>query len=507
MAPSDALHDWASDAANRIAAARIGPIAQTLGRVEDVADGVVRVSGLADLRAGEMVRFADGSFGLARILDQDSVGCVLLDEGAHVEAGQVVHGTGDVLRVPVGDGLLGRVVDPLGRPLDELGPLEASAHMPVERGAPPIIDRDLVTEPLQTGILLVDAMIPLGRGQRELILGDRQTGKTAIGVDAIINQRDSDVVCIYVAIGQKSSSVRQAIEAVRAHGNPRRCVFVIAGASTSPGLQWLAPFTGMTIAEHIRDAGGHALIVLDDLTKHAATHREISLLLRQPPGREAYPGDIFHLHARLLERAAKLSSELGGGSLSALPIVETEAGNLSAYIPTNLISITDGQIVADTRLFHEGRRPAVDIGRSVSRVGGKTQAPALRGVAEDLRLAYAQFEELEVFSRFGATTEPRTRARLEHGRRIREVLRQGRHSPRDLGVEVALLLTVDEGLLDPIPLPRVREFIDGLGPWLTSEAGEVLARVRDSGSLTAEDRARLREVLARRASPLVSAVR
>lgn len=502
---SDALHDWASDAVERIAAARIGPVAETLGRVEDAADGVVRVSGLADLRAGEMVRFADGSFGLARILDQDSVGCVLLDEGTRIDAGQVVRGTGEVLRVPVGDALLGRVVDPLGRPLDGLGPLEASDHAPIERGAPSIIDRDLVTEPLQTGILLVDAMIPLGRGQRELILGDRQTGKTAIGVDAIINQRDSDVVCIYVAIGQKSSSVRQAIEAVRAHGNPQRCIFVIAGASTSPGLQWLAPFAGMTMAEHVRDAGGHALIVLDDLTKHAATHREISLLLRQPPGREAYPGDIFHLHARLLERAAKLCAAKGGGSLTALPIAETEAGNLSAYIPTNLISITDGQVVLDTRLFHEGRRPAVDTGRSVSRVGGKTQAPALRGVAENLRLAYAQFEELEVFSRFGATTEPRTRAKLEHGRRIREVLRQGRHAPRDLGVEVALLLAVDEGLLDPVPLPRMRDFTDGLGPWLSGEAGDALARVRDSGHLTADDRASLCEALAHRAAGLVPA--
>ncbi len=362
-----------------------------------------------------------------------------------------------------------------------------------------------MTEPLQTGILLVDAMIPLGRGQRELILGDRQTGKTAIGVDAIINQRDSDVTCVYVAIGQKSSSVRQTIESVRAHGDPRRCIFVIAAASSSPGLQWLAPFAGMTMAEHVRDAGGHALIVLDDLTKHAATHREISLLLRQPPGREAYPGDIFHLHARLLERAAKLSAAKGGGSLTALPIAETEAGNLSAYIPTNLISITDGQIVLDTGLFYAGRRPAVDIGRSVSRVGGKTQAPALRGVAEDLRLAYAQFEELEVFSRFGATSEPRTRARLEHGRRIREVLRQGRHAPRDLGVEVALLLAVAEELLDPLPLPETRAFIEGLGHWLAGEASEVMARLRDSHRLTPQDRASLRDALARRASSLMPA--
>ncbi len=498
-APSDSLEGWLSEAVERVAGASLPARVQSLGRVEEVGDGVAFVSGLPDLRAGELVHFAEGGTGLARMLDAAEVGCVLLDGGASVCAGQAVHGTGEVLRVPVGRGLLGRVMDPLGRPLDGLGPVPADAHERAERPAPGIIERDLVTEPLQTGILLVDAMIPLGRGQRELILGDRQTGKTAMAVDTIINQRDSDVTCFYVAIGQKSSSVRQMIEAVRSHGDPSRCAFIVAGASTSPGLQWLAPFAAMTMAEHVRDAGGHALIVFDDLTKHAATHREIALLLRQPPAREAYPGDVFYLHARLLERAAKLSPERGGGSLTALPIAETEAGNLSAYIPTNLISITDGQIVVDTRLFHEGRRPAVDTGRSVSRVGGKTQAPALRAVAEDLRLAYAQFEELEIFSRFGATTEPRTRARLEHGRRIREVLRQGRHSPRDLGTEVALLLAVTEGLLDTVPLPRVRDFAEGLGAWLPGHAGDVLSRLRASGKLTDEDRATLREALARRA--------
>jgi F-type H+-transporting ATPase subunit alpha len=499
-APSDPLDAWLAGAARRVEQAPLPARAESLGRVEEVGDGVAFVSGLPELRAGELLSFADGGTGLAWMLDAEEVGCVLLDGGSDLRAGQAVRGTGEVLRVPVGKGLLGRVIDPLGRPLDGLGPVPAEAHDRAERAAPAIIERDLVTEPLQTGILLVDAMIPLGRGQRELILGDRQTGKTAIAVDAIINQRDSDVVCFYVAIGQKSSSVRQVIEAVRSHGDPRRCTFVIAGASTSPGLQWLAPFAAMTMAEHVRDAGGHALIVLDDLTKHAATHREISLLLRQPPGRDAYPGDVFHLHARLLERAAKLSPEKGGGSLTALPIAETEAGNLSAYIPTNLISITDGQIVLDARLFHEGRRPAVDTGRSVSRVGGKTQAPALRAVAEDLRLAYAQFEELEIFSRFGATTEPRTRARLEHGRRIREVLRQGRHAPRDLGTEVALLIAVTDGLLDKVPVARVRDLAEGLGPWLAGQAGEALSRLRASGTLADEDRAALRDVLMRRAA-------
>lgn len=504
-ASSDPLDAWLATAVERVAGTPLPASAESLGRIEEVGDGVAFVSGLPDLRSGELLRFADGGIGFAWMLEASLIGCVLLDGGADLRAGQAVRGTGEVLRVPVGPGLLGRVLDPLGRPLDGHGPVPAEAHERAERAAPAIIERDLVTQPLQTGVLLVDAMIPLGRGQRELILGDRQTGKTAVAVDAIINQRDSDVVCFYVAIGQKSSSVRQVIEAVRTHGDPRRCAFVVAGASTSPGLQWLAPFAAMTMAEHIRDAGGHALIVFDDLTKHAATHREIALLLRQPPGRDAYPGDVFHLHARLLERAAKLSPAKGGGSLTALPIAETEAGNLSAYIPTNLISITDGQIVFDARLFHEGRRPAVDTGRSVSRVGGKTQAPALRAVAEDLRLAYAQFEELEIFSRFGATTEPRTRARLEHGRRIREVLRQGRHAPRDLGVEVALLLALTEGLLDKVPVTRVRDFADGLGPWLAGWDGEALSRLRAGGDLTDEDRAALRDALERYAATLAGA--
>src|SRR5262249_47732075 len=313
---------------------------------------------------------------------------------------------GEVVRVPVGPGLLGRVVDPLGRPLDRNEPVKAEAQMPVERPAPAIIERDLVSEPVQTGILIVDALFAIGRGQRELIIGDRATGKTAIGVDTIVNQKHSDLICVYVAVGQRATAVHRVIDAVRKHGAPERCVFVVAEASDAPGLQWIAPFAGFTIAEYFRDRGQHALIVIDDLTKHAATHREIALLTRQPPGREAYPGDVFHLHARLLERAAKLAPELGGGSITALPIAETDAGNLSAYIPTNLISITDGQLALESRLFHAGHKPAIDVGTSVSRVGGKTQAPALRETTSMFRLDYAQFLELELFNRFGGVADP-----------------------------------------------------------------------------------------------------
>jgi F-type H+-transporting ATPase subunit alpha len=359
--------------------------------------------------------------------------------------------------VPVGPGLLGRIVDPLGRPLDEGGPIMAEAHLPVERPAPAIIERDLVSQPVETGLLVVDALFALGRGQRELIIGDRATGKTAIAVDAIVNQKNSDVVCIYVAVGQRATAIERVIEAVKAHGAPERCIFVVASAAATPGLQWIAPFAGMTMAEHFRDKGGHALIVIDDLTKHAATHRELALLTREPPGREAYPGDIFYLHARLLERAAHLAPELGGGSLTALPIAETDAGNLSAYIPTNLISITDGQVVLSPALFELGVLPAVDIGRSVSRVGGKAQHGAYRAVAADLKLAYGQFEELETFSRFGARLDEASRQALARGRRIRACLVQPEAEPVSVPAQILLLQALTAGLLDAVPLERIPE--------------------------------------------------
>ena len=343
-----------------------------------------------------------------------------------------------------------------------------------------------VSEPLRTGILVLDSMFTIGRGQRELIIGDRATGKTAIAVDAMLNQRDSEVICVYVAIGQKSSDTRAVIEAVRTRGAPERCIFVVASAESAPGLQWLAPFAGMTMAEYFRDRGRDVLVVIDELTKHAATHRELALLLRESPGREAYPGDIFYLHARLLERAAKLA---GGGSITALPIAETQAGNLSAYIPTNLISITDGQIVLDAKLFYEGQKPAVDVGRSVSRVGGKAQPESLRAVSASLRLDYAQFLELEVFTRFGAMVDERTRAGIEHGRRIRAVLEQTPAAPLPLGIEVALLLALGEKVLDALPLARMGEFKAQLQSWLEARVGPVLARLNGAAPLADADRA------------------
>jgi F-type H+-transporting ATPase subunit alpha len=373
---------------------------------------------------------------------------VLLDDDLTVEAGACVTRTGAVLEVPVGEGLLGRVIDPLGRPLDCGEPVFASARMPVERAAPAIVDRDLVSEPVETGVLIVDALFAIGRGQRELIIGDRATGKTALALDAIVNQKHSDMICVYVAIGQRSTAVQRVVQAVREYGAPERCVFVVAAAASAAGLQWIAPFAGVTIAEYFRDRGQHALVVIDDLTKHAATHRELALLTREPPGREAYPGDIFYVHARLLERAAKLSAKLGGGSLTALPIAETDMGNLSAYIPTNLISITDGQIVLDAALFAANQRPAVDVGLSVSRVGGKAQKPALRSVSGRLRLDYAQFLELEMFSRFGGLTDAHVAGKIARGERIRALIAQPRFSALRTVDEIALLAALEEGVFD-----------------------------------------------------------
>ena len=409
--PANVEH-WLKDATAKIRVMELKPRAEHFGRVESIGDGIARLSGLPDVRLDELVRFERGQMGFATTLDRDALGCVLLDAADAVEAGDKVYGTGEVARVPVGKGLLGRIVDPLGRPLDDRGSIDVTSYEPIERPAPPIIDRDFVTEPVQTGVLVIDAMFALGRGQRELIIGDRAIGKTALAVDTIINQKRSDIICVYVAVGQKSSTVKRIIKAIQTHGAPERCIFVVASASGAPGLQWIAPFAGVTMAEYFRDRGGHALVVIDDLSKHAATHREIALLTRQPPGREAYPGDIFYVHARLLERAAKLAKAAGGGSLTALPLAELDAGNLSAYIPTNLISISDGQIVLDSRLFQEGQKPAVDVGTSVSRVGGKTQAPAMRAAAETLRLDYAQFLELEMFTRFGGITDKQVKGKI-----------------------------------------------------------------------------------------------
>lgn len=443
--PDDA---WLTDGRAVLAALNLAPRAESVGRVEHLADGIARVSGLPHVRLNELLRFGGGQFGFALKLDVDTLDCVLLDDGRGISAGTCVSGTGRVVEVPVGPNLLGRVVDPLGRPLDRGQPPKCPSSLPIERAAPSIIERAAVAQPVETGILLIDALFAIGRGQRELIIGDRATGKTSIAVDAIVNQKHSDMICVYVAIGQRATAVERVIDAVRQHGAPERCIFVVASAADPPGLQWIAPFAAFSIAEYFRDRGEHALVVIDDLAKHAATHRELALLARDPPGREAYPGDIFYLHARLLERAAKLSAERGGGSLTALPIAETDAGNLAAYIPTNLISITDGQIVLDTHLFAANQRPAIDVGLSISRVGGKAQLPALRAASGRLRLDYAQFLELEMFTRFGGLSDTRIKAQIARGERIRALIAQPRFAPlRPIG-EIALLFALADGVFD-----------------------------------------------------------
>ncbi len=489
--------EWLARAATRVAAAEIGAQVRQIGRVESIGDGVALVSGLAEARLDELLQFAGGQAGFVQTLDRDRIGCVMLEDADSIEAGDIVSGTGAVVRTPVGRGLLGRIVDPLGRPLDGGPAIVAERFEPVERPAPSIIERDLVVQPVQTGILVIDAMFALGRGQRELILGDRATGKTALAVDAIINQRSSDMICIYVAIGQKSSSVARVIDQVRRHGAPERCIFVVASPASAPGLQWVAPFAAFTMAEYFRDQGGHALVVLDDLTRHAATHREIALLTGQPPGREAYPGDVFYLHSRLLERAARMSPAKGGGSLTALPIAETDAGNVSAYIPTNLISITDGQIVLDTRLFAEGHKPAVDVGTSVSRVGGKTQARALRDASGTMRLDYAQFLELEMFTRFGEQPEPRVKAQIERGRRLRALLAQPRFEPLRVVDQVALAIALTEGLLDAVAIPDIAAIRAALPSWLDANGSALVGQVEDKGTMDADLRAALLAALQR----------
>ena len=482
---------WLARSRDTLSRIALAPHAETMGRVERIADGIAYLSGLPDARLGELLRFDGGCTGYVLTLEQDEIAAVLLDDGQGVEAGSRVTSTDEVVRVPVGPGLLGRVIDPLGRPLDRDEAVVAEAWHPAEGPAPAIIARDLVSEPIETGILVIDTLLALGRGQRELIIGDRATGKTSIAVDTIVAQKHTDVICVYVAVGQRSSAVERVIEAVRLHGAPDRCIFVVASAAAPPGLQWIAPFAGFTMAEYFRDRGQHALIVIDDLTKHAATHRELALLTRQPPGREAYPGDIFYVHARLLERAAKLSKELGGGSLTALPVAETDAGNLSAYIPTNLISITDGQIVLDSRLFAANQRPAVDVGLSVSRVGGKAQKPALRDVAGRLRLDYAQFLELEMFTRFGGVTDTRVKAQVTRGERIRALLTQPRFTNLRLAAQVALLASLTDGLFDDLPAERVSTVRARLAAYLDTQAQAAVEAVQKTGVLDAAGRARL----------------
>ena len=503
---TEELRDWGTRSRERIAGASLQPRIEQIGRVVQIGDGVAIVRGLPATRLDELLLFEGGIQGLAVDLGAEAIGCVLLGPTEGIGAGSVVHGTGGVARVPVGEALLGRVIDPVGKPLDGGKRLENISLEPIEQPAPAIVDRALVTQPLATGLLVIDAMIPLGRGQRELIIGDRGTGKTAIAVDAIINQRSNNVICVYAAVAQKASTVARVIEAVRRHGDPSRCLFVIGEADASPGLQWITPYAACTMAEYFVRRGRDVLLVIDDLTKHAAAYRQISLLLRRPPGREAYPGDIFYIHSRLLERAAKLAPERGGGSLTALPIAETQAGNISAYIPTNLISITDGQIYLDPRLFYEDVKPAVDVGRSVSRVGGKTQAPVLKSLSESLRLEYAQFLELEVFTRFGTMVDERTRKTIAHGRCIRAVLGQPQFAPLPLGVQVGLLCALNEGLLDNLTVAQITRFRLELASWLAEHCPEILALDDQSRPLAEELRARLKASLAELSRTVVGSV-
>ena len=430
-------------------------IALEVGTVISVSTGVAHVAGLPHVGFEELLKFPGGVFGIAFNIDEDEVGVVLLGEYWQLKAGDPVERTGRVMDVAVGEGLLGRVVDPLGRPLDGLGTLASSARLPIERQAAAIMERATVSVPLQTGVKVIDALIPVGRGQRELILGDRQTGKTAIAVDTILNQRGKNVLCVYCAIGRRASAVARTIATLREHQAMEYTVVMMTAGNQPPGLAYIAPYAATSVAEYFMEAGRDVLIVYDDLTQHARAYRELSLLLRRPPGREAFPGDIFYIHSRLLERATHLNAARGGGSLTALPIIETEAQDMSAYIPTNLISITDGQIYLSPKLFELGVLPAVDVGQSVSRVGGKAQWGSLRAVASDLKLAYAQFEELETFSRFGARLDTSSRQSIARGQRIRACLRQSESQPVSAAEQIAVLQALTAGLFDPIALERM----------------------------------------------------
>ncbi len=466
------------------------------GTVILVGDGIARASGLDNCMAGELVEFENGAFGLAQNLEENTVSIVLLGSDQGLKEGSLVKRTGKVVSVPVGDGMIGRVVNALGQPIDGKGPITASEWRPIECPAPGIIQRQPVKEPLQTGIKAIDSMIPIGRGQRELIIGDRQTGKTVIATDTILNQKGKDVLCIYVAIGQKRSTVAQLVETLEQAGAMEYTTVVAATASELSPLQYIAPYAGCAMGEYFMYKGRHVLIIYDDLSKHAVAYRALSLLIRRPPGREAYPGDVFYLHSRLLERAAKLSDKLGGGSMTALPIIETQAGDVSAYIPTNVISITDGQIFLETELFHSGVRPAVNPGISVSRVGGNAQIKAMKKVAGTLKLIYSQYRELQSFAQFGSDLDADTKARLAQGERIVEVLKQNRSAPVPVEKQVAILYAVVHGELKDIAVEQVGEFEQALYGWLDAHAPQYLEAVRTTGKLEGETEEVLKAAIA-----------
>ena len=465
-----------------------------VGTIMSISTGIARVSGLPNAGFDELLKFPGNVFGIAFNVDPDEIGVVLLGEYSHLHAGDEVERTGRVMDVAVGDGLLGRVIDPLGRPLDDKGPVTANERLPIERPAPAIMDRAPVTVPLQTGLKVIDALIPIGRGQRELILGDRRTGKTAIAIDTILNQRGKNVLCVYCAIGQRASAVAKVVANLRERGAMDYTVVVVAEGNDAPGLAYVTPYAATSIAEHFMEKGRDVLIVYDDLTHHARAYRELSLLLRRPPGREAFPGDIFYIHSRLLERATHLRKERGSGSLTALPIIETEAQNISAYIPTNLISITDGQIYLSPSLFELGVLPAVDVGKSVSRVGGKAQRAAYRAVAGDLKLAYAQFEELEAFARFGARLDEGTHKIIEHGRRIRACLKQPEFSPVAVPAQITILLALIGDLFDPVPVDRMRDAERAVQDAAAKVPVEVSSRFETADKLSDTDRKSIIEI-------------
>ena len=467
------------------------------GTVLMVGDGIARASGLINCMAGELLEFEDGSFGMAQNLEENSVSIVLFGSDENISEGQTVKRTGKVVSVPVGEAMIGRVVNALGQPIDGAGPIVTDTFRPIESPAPGICERKSVSEPLQTGIKAIDSMVPIGRGQRELIIGDRQTGKTAIAVDTIINQKGQDVICIYVAIGQKRSTVANLVETLTKNGAMDYTMVVAATASEASPLQYIAPYSGCAMGEYFMNQGKHVLIIYDDLTKHAVAYRALSLLIRRPPGREAYPGDVFYLHSRLLERAAKLDDAYGGGSLTALPIIETQAGDVSAYIPTNVISITDGQIFLETELFHSGVMPAVNPGISVSRVGGNAQIKAMKKVAGTLKLLYSQYRELQSFAQFGSDLDADTKARLEQGARIVEVLKQNQNAPVPVEKQVAILYAVTRGILTRIDTEDVKAYEAGLYTYLDTDAtgAAAMQEIRSTGKLEAETEEKLKSAL------------
>ena len=454
-----------------------------VGTVVSVGDGIARLHGIEGAMATEMLEFPNGIFGIALNLEEDSVGSVLLGESRHIKEGDTVKRTGRVMSVPVGDAMLGRVVNALGQPIDGKGPIASDKQSPIERIAPGVVDRQPVMEPFQTGLKAIDTMVPIGRGQRELIIGDRQTGKTAVALDAIINQKGLDVVCIYNAIGQKQSTIAQVVRTLENEGAMEYTIVVAAAASDPAPFLYISPYSACTIGEHFRDTGRHAVCVYDDLSKHAQAYREISLLLRRPPGREAFPGDVFYLHSRLLERAAKLNNEQGGGSLTALPVIETQAGDLSAYIPTNVISITDGQIFLESDLFHQGIRPAINVGNSVSRVGGNAQVKAMRQVAGTLRLDLADFRELQAFAQFGSDVDKTTQQQLSRGSRLVELLKQPQYRPLPVERQVVLLFAGTRGFLDRVAVASISNYEQGLYQFMDARHSEVISRVASEKKL------------------------